>query len=123
MSDMSMPGPAAAGEGLRVGKVLSRSLVILLKGFPKYILIGAVIALPSLIELLIYDQGPDVGEMHVSLAGREPPDASIAFGVLGFLLYALGQSAMIQGAFQDIRGQPFHLGASVSRGFRRFVPV
>jgi hypothetical protein len=30
---------------------------------------------------------------------------------------------MIYGAFQDIRGRPFDLGTSMSRGFRRFFPV
>ncbi|HKF61067.1 MAG TPA: hypothetical protein VKB42_06885, partial [Dongiaceae bacterium] len=39
------------------------------------------------------------------------------------VLYALCQSVMIYGAFQDIRGRPFDLGASIGHGFRRFLPV
>jgi hypothetical protein len=124
MSDMSMPG-FAAGGGLRVGKVLNRSLTILLKGFPKYILFGAVIALPSLIELLIYGSASDLVVDRIGARPRqqEPLDASIAFGLLSFVLYALSQSAMIHGAFQDIRGRRFDLGVSINRGFRRLLPV
>ena len=39
------------------------------------------------------------------------------------VLFALVQSTMIQGAFQDIRGQSFDLGTSIRRGLGRFLPV
>jgi len=116
MSDTSTASLPVAGEGLRVGKVLSRSLSVLLRSFPKYILFGAIMALPNLVELLLYGSAGDFGR-------RETRGESLAFGLLSFVLYALCQSVMIYGAFQDIRGRSFELGASVSRGFRRFFPV
>src|SRR5262249_16951991 len=48
---------------------------------------------------------------------------SSAFAILFYLLFAIGQSAMIYGAFQDMRGRPFDIRASVRRGMKRFLPV
>lgn len=118
MSDTSTGSLPVAGEGLRVGKALSRSFTVLFRSFPKYILFGAVMALPNLFELLRYGSTSDL-----NLGRHESRGESLAFGLLGFVLYALCQSVMIYGAFQDIRGRPFDLGTSISRGFRRFLPV
>ena len=116
MSDTSsLP---VASEGLRIGKVLSRSFTVLVRSFPKYILFGAIMALPNLIQLLRYGSASDF-----NLGRHESRGESLAFALLSFVLYALCQSVMIYGAFQDIRGRPFDLGASISRGFRRFFPV
>ena len=116
MSDTSsLP---VASEGLRIGKVLSRSFTVLVRSFPKYILFGAIMALPNLIQLLRYGSASDF-----NLGRHESRGESLAFALLSFVLYALCQSVMIYGAFQDIRGRPFDPGASISRGFRRFFPV
>jgi uncharacterized membrane protein len=49
--------------------------------------------------------------------------AGLGYLLLGMVLFALVQATMIQGAFQDIRGQSFDLGTSVRRGLSRFLPV
>ena len=50
MSDVVTRNLAVGSEGFRVGRVLSKSLTILMGNFPKYILFGAVIALPNLVS-------------------------------------------------------------------------
>jgi hypothetical protein len=50
MSDIATRNLAVGSEGFRVGRVLSKSLMILMGNFPKYILFGAIIALPNFIS-------------------------------------------------------------------------
>jgi hypothetical protein len=116
MTDTSVDNLAGAGAGLHVGRVLGRSITVLFRSYPKYILFGAVIALPNLITALYYG-GIRAQALHASRP------ATWAITVLGLVVYALCQSAMVYGAFQDIRGRRFDLAASVSRGLRRFFPV
>ena len=52
VNDTQLPGLALAGESFRVGRVLSKSLTMLLRGFPKYYAFGAVAALPHLVNAL-----------------------------------------------------------------------
>ena len=52
MNDTSIGGFALARENFRVGRVLGKSLTLLLGGFPKYYAFGAVAALPHLIDAL-----------------------------------------------------------------------
>ena len=54
MSDTSVTRNLAVGsEGFRVGRVLSKSLTILTGNFSKYLMFGAVIALPNLIAVFM----------------------------------------------------------------------
>jgi hypothetical protein len=101
-----------------VGHVLSKSFLILAGNFPKYMLFGAGIALPNGL-LRIY-----AGRLvlrHSEVIGHGL--AWILFCIPFILLYAISQSAMTYGAFQDIRGRPFALSASFRRGLKRFIPV
>ena len=47
----------------------------------------------------------------------------MGFLLLWVLIFTLGQSTLIHGAFQDIRGLNFDIGASIARGLRRYFPV
>jgi hypothetical protein len=126
VSDTSITRNLAVGsEGFRVGRVLSKSLTILTGNFSKYILFGAVIALPSLIAGFISGG---------QLTGAQPvrPDqiftgaaifSGFVYVVIWLVVFSICQSALIYGAFQDVRGRPFDIGASVQRGLNRFVPV
>ena len=125
MSDVVTRNLAVGSEGFRVGRVLSKSLTILMGNFPKYILFGAVIALPNLISGFIASAMP-IPEQPVR------PDqvfttavivGSLAFAFIWLVVFSVSQSAMIYGAFQDVRGRPFDIGASVRRGLSRFLPV
>ena len=120
MSDISATSLAAAGDKLRVGSVLSKSLEIYLRNFPKCFAVGAVMGLPSLVSAIyLYEIG--------RVATTNPRGVVFLYemGVLllWVLVFTLSQSTMIHGVFQDIRGLHFDLGASIARGLRRFFPV
>ena len=126
MSDTSVTRNLAVGsEGLRVGRVLSKSLTILTGNFSKYILFGAVIALPNLIA--VFMAAGQVSTAQPMKPGQVFTSAAIfgglAFAVIWLVVFSICQSALIYGAFQDVRGRPFDIGASVQRGLSRFLPV
>jgi hypothetical protein len=130
MSDASIRNLAVGSEGFRVGRVLSKSLEILTGNLPKYLLFGAVIALPNLLytlaggnreAIIASTQGMNRPAMHgfsfVSIV------SFLVLMVIFVVVFAVIQSAMIYGAFQDIRGRSFEVGASVRRGLNRFPAV
>jgi hypothetical protein len=134
MSDTSVGNLTPVGDGLQVGAVLGRSLAVLQRNLPKYLLFGAVISLPDLVETLSYGGMTNQIDIYYHATGNyyhgtgthfqsTPLDPHGAFALLALLIYAVCQSTMIYGVFQDVRGQPFNLAASISRGLRRFVPV
>ena len=47
MSEASARASAIGGAEFRVGRVLSRSLTVLFRSFPKYLLFGIVMAVPN----------------------------------------------------------------------------
>jgi len=120
VTDISTTSLAAAGEKLRVGSVLSKSLEIYLRNFPKCFAIGAVMGLPSLLAAIyVYD----LSRMVRTNSGGIVFLFEMGVLLLWVLLFTLGQSTMIHGAFQDIRGRNFDLGGSIAMGLRRFLPV
>ena len=69
MSDISATSLAAAGDKLRVGSVLSKSLEIYLRNFPKCFAVGAVMGLPSLVSAIyLYE-----------IAGSRQPIPAVSF--------------------------------------------
>src|ERR1044071_7009487 len=118
MTNLSAQAPAIGGGGFSGGRVLTRELAVLLRSFPKYLIFGIVMAVPNFFSVLHYGT-VSVESQSVSVTNQ----AGIGYLLLGMVLFALVQSTMIQGAFQDIRGQSFDLGTSVRRGLRRFIPV
>jgi hypothetical protein len=120
MSDSSVRGLAAGSEGFRAGLVLGKSVAIYERSFGKYLVFGAVIALPDLLSGLghraqmrnveVFAKGIDYGA-RIS-------DAS--YTLLGILLLALCELAMTHGVLRDMRG---HVGTSVGKGIGRALPV
>jgi hypothetical protein len=93
--------------------------------FPKYILFGAIIALPNLVSGFIAGNRP-IPERPVSLDQVFTPAiiiGGLVFALIWIVVFSVSQSAMIYGAFQDVRGRPFDISASVRRGLSRFLPV
>jgi hypothetical protein len=101
VSDISTTSLAAAGERLRVGSVLSRSIEIYLRNFPKCLAVGAIIGLPQLVSAIYVF---DLSRMARTSHGGVVYLFEMGFLLLWVLTFALGQSTMIYGAFQDIRG-------------------
>jgi hypothetical protein len=109
----------SAGDGFRVGRVLSQAFSLLFRHFPKFIILGLVATLPLLLILINPITPPRPGQP----IGAEFGYTVGGFGILWFLLMAICQAAMIYGAFQAMRGQDFGIGESIGRGLRRLLPV
>src|SRR5689334_12121690 len=120
MSETSMTDLAIASDGFRVGKVLGRALAIYLHNFPKYSAIAATMGVPPLLNALYATEFKRIvvtdSRIIATLYGLGLMLASV-------LVFVVAQSAMIHGAFQDIRGRPFEIRASILGGLRRLLPV
>lgn len=123
MSDTSARGLPAGSEGFRAGLVLGKSVAIYERSIGKYLIFGAVIALPELLSglghraqishLEIFAKGVD--------NGARITDAS--YTLLGILLLALCELAMTYGVLRDVRGRSWEVGTSVGKGLARALPV
>jgi MFS family permease len=102
--------------------VLGEAFNVLFKDLWKFLLLALVALLPSALLMLV------VGAATTGLAAS-PNVESASLGILlidvplGILCYALSQAATLYGAFQDMRGRPFGLGAAFGVAFSRFFPV
>src|SRR5262249_15839502 len=105
------------------GRVLSKSLTILTGNFAKYFLFGAIIALPNLAATFADGRVARVGQHHQQIFNATDVGVGLLFGLTWIVVFAVCQSSLIYGAFQDVRGRPFDIGASVQRGLSRFLPV
>lgn len=120
MSDTPMASLAIPGDGFRVGRVLNRSLAIYLHNFPRYFAIAAAMGLPTLFSALY---ATELGRMVAGASHGTNILYSVGLMLPWVLVFVVAQSAMIHGAFQDIRGRPFEIRASILSGLRRFFPV
>ena len=118
MSNTSTQAPALGGGEFRVGRILSRSLTVLLGNLPQYLVFGVIMAVPNFFSVLHYGQ-VKLENQSVSVAN----ETNLTYILIGMVVFALCQATMIQGAFQDIRGQRFDLATSIQRGLARFLPV
>jgi hypothetical protein len=106
--------PFAEGD-FRVGRVISRSISILLRRFVALFVIAAAAYLPSFLISLW---------MRGSLWTGRPQLAVVILLAVAYILFSvLGQAMIVHVAFQDMRKGPASLGASVKVGLRRFVPL
>jgi len=120
MSDASIGELAFASESFRVGSVLSKSLKLFLGNFPKYFIFGAVAALPHLISAIYV---VELARMVLSLSKGALLASEIGFLFFWVAVFSVCETALIYGAFQDIRGRPFEIGASIGRALSRFIPA
>jgi hypothetical protein len=118
VSNTSTQAPTLGGGEFRVGRILSRSLTVLLGNLPKYLVFGVIMAVPNFFSVLHYGQ-VKLENQSVSVAN----ETNLTYILIGMVVFALCQATMIQGAFQDIRGQRFDLATSIQRGLARFLPV
>lgn len=121
MSDVGTTAVSSAVPEFRVGRVLGEAFNVLFKDLWKFLLLALVALLPS--AVLVFAAGgeatgigsPDFENASVGLILIDVP--------LGILCYALSQAGTLYGAFQDMRGRPFELGAAFGVAFSRFFPV
>ena len=116
MSQAPMAARRYSEGEFRVGHVLSRTFEVLSRNLLPFCAVTAIAYLPTLVILAEQEQGERVG------TGR----AALLFGLsmlLSIALNALSEAIVLFGAFEDMRGRPVDLMASVRVGLSRLFPV
>ena len=103
--------PGAAGD-FRVGGVFGRSFGILGRNALVFTPLGALAALPTLLE-----QG------FARSGGASQSGTKAGLVLLALLLEPCVQAVVVYGAFQDMRGKEVRLGESLGKGLARLFPV
>lgn len=106
-------GLYAEGE-FRVGQILNRTFAILSRNLLPFCVVTAIAYLPNLLLLERRIPGEAPGRV-----------AAMAFAgiVLSLVFSALSQAIVLFGAFEDMRGRPVDLVASLKVGLARFFAV
>jgi hypothetical protein len=107
MTDAALPAGRFAEGEFRVGGVLNRTWSVLSRNFLTFFLVTAIANLP---DLLLTNPGQDRGLF-------------IAAALVSEVLGRVSQAMVVYGAFQQMRGKPASLVASVQAGWRRILPV
>ena len=114
MSEASMAASRYSEGEFRVGRVLTRTFSVLSRNLLPFCVVTAIAYLPTLVFLAEQRQGMDAGR------------AALLLGVstlLAIALNALSEAIVLFGAFEDMRGRPVNLMASVRVGLSRLLPV
>src|SRR6185437_11405631 len=114
---MSVQPPPIAqyveGE-FRVGQILNRTFAVLSRNLLPFCVVTAIAYLPNLLFLEREQTGLPQGRMI----------AMVFIGaILSLILSALSQAIVLFGAFEDMRGRPVDMIASLKVGLSRFFPV
>lgn len=114
MSEASLATPRYSEGEFRVGRVLTRTFSVLSRNLLPFCVVTAIAYLPSLVFLAEKGQRLDPGR------------AALLFGLgslLAIALNAISEAIVLFGAFEDMRGRPVNLMASVRVGLSRLFPV
>src|SRR5262249_57943125 len=104
--------PVVAEGEFRIGRVLSRTVSLLSRNFPIYFAVAAIAAVPGVL----------LEKIEVSKSGVHANWPFLAI-VLMLVLGPLSQAIMLHAAFQDMRGRPVSLLATVRRPLSRLLPL
>lgn len=103
----------AEGE-FQVGQILNRTFAVLSRNLLPFCVVTAIAYLPNLLLLEGQDANENPGRVAVMV---------LAGAVLSLVLSALSQAIVLFGAFEDMRGRPVDVIASLKVGLARFFPV
>src|SRR5262245_44681188 len=101
-----------------LGSVLGRGFSITLKN-PAFLLIGLVLNIPVLFMSWSMVHQAMNGELTTNGVYK----MTIGIGILGRLIWILLSAILINGVFQQLRGQPVSIGATVRAGLNRLFPT
>jgi hypothetical protein len=132
MTDISLPARfaetdfrigdthAGATSDFRVGRVIDRTAMVLSRNFLPFFLVTVFAQLPSQLA----------SQVWTSATFGTPPSGGQNMGWVGFGLLLLGsalgvlsQGVVLHGAFEDLRGRPVSVRASLQVALRRFFPI
>jgi hypothetical protein len=125
MTDISS-GTLETGSGFSLGNVIERSFGILGRNLVPFLVLSGIAAIPYIWYFWSIDAA-QFAEPGTALAPAARARLVFeSFGIsslIGFVLSALIKAVILFGAFQDMRGQKFQIGASLQKGLARFVPI
>lgn len=114
MSEASLAASRYSEGEFRVGRVLSRTFSVLSRNLLPFCVVTAIAYLPTLVFLAEKDQHASTGRAALLLG---------LSSLLGIALNALSEAIVLFGAFEDMRGRPVNLMASVQVALSRLFPV
>lgn len=101
-----------------IGSVIGSSVGVYARNFISFTVLAALISLINLAMTSVMGTDPD------AIAAGQINFTAIAVGsIVGIIVSALTQAAIIYGTFQDLRGQKASMGACISRGIATMIPV
>jgi uncharacterized membrane protein len=106
-------------QDLRVGDIVSRAFSILFKNFVPFMVLTAIVYTPIIVMTLMMVSRAEAGEIDeqgVLIFG-----GSVGFAT--FLLNLIASAAVMYGVIQQLRGQHASMGACISVGLKRLLPV
>jgi hypothetical protein len=106
-------------QELRVGEIVSRAFSILFKNFVPFMLLTAVVYAPVIVMTLVMvgrAETGDIDEQGIMIFGG-------SVGLAAFLLNLIASAALMYGVIQQLRGQHASMGACISMGLKRLLPV
>ncbi len=114
MTDISLPVapvPRFQESDFRVGNVFNRAFALTVRNFLPFCTLTAITGLPALyLSRSALEGGADMGRQFLGMA-------------IGYLLGLLSQAVVAHGAFEDMRGRPVRIFASLGVGLQRLFPV
>jgi len=111
------------------GSVLGRAFSVVLKNFVPFFVIGLVIVVPVTVLQHLLDPTMGRGSVEtVATDGRVSAKASfgaaqIASSILGMVANYVLTGALVYATFLGLKGQRVSVGACLSRGLARFLPI
>lgn len=106
-------------QELRVGDVISRAFSILFKNFVPFMVLTAVVYTPIIVMTLMMVSRAERGELDE----QDAAVFGVSVGLAAFLLNLIASAAVMYGVIQQLRGQHAGMGASISVGLKRLLPV
>jgi hypothetical protein len=114
MTDRSISAPRSAGSEFRVGQAMNKAIVVLSRNMLPFCIVTGIAALPS---VFIF------GDMRGNLTTPNQVTAFAFSALITVVLNAISQAVILYAAFEDMRGRPINIAASLQVGFRRVLPV
>ncbi len=131
MTDISLPARFAETDfriardhdrttsDFRVGRVIDRTASVLSRNFLPFFLVTAIAQLPS----QVFSQISASTTSGLSQSGAETAGLIGLASSLSMVLGILSQAIVLYGTFEDLRGRPVSVRASLQVCLRRFFPV
>lgn len=104
-----------------VGSALSRTWEIMTQAFGKFFALALIPMAPVILLTVLV--GPSSGQTSGQPSGAAMGGLASITILLTVVLQLIAQATIIYGTFQELKGQEFSIGESLSVGFRRFMPV